>query len=63
VLYERGPKRIPPGMALVSEELILRLEQLIGAGDSEQAVMRERAYYRANAAPPIRRRQRCSRPR
>ncbi len=39
VLYEGGPIRIPHGMVLVPEELILRLDQLIGAGESEQAVM------------------------
>lgn len=39
VLYEGGPIRIPQGMALVPEELILRLEELIGAGQREQAVM------------------------
>jgi pimeloyl-ACP methyl ester carboxylesterase len=39
VLYEGGPIRIPQGMVLVPEELILRLEELIGAGEPEQAVM------------------------
>ena len=39
VLYEGGPIRIPHGMVLVPEELILGLEELIEAGEREQAVM------------------------
>jgi pimeloyl-ACP methyl ester carboxylesterase/thiol-disulfide isomerase/thioredoxin len=39
VLYEGGPIRIPRGMVLVPQELILRLEELTLAGEREQAVM------------------------
>jgi pimeloyl-ACP methyl ester carboxylesterase len=38
-LYEGGPIRIPPGTVLVPEELILSLEELVEAGEREQAVM------------------------
>jgi hypothetical protein len=37
-LYEGGPMRVPRGMVLVPEEFLVRLEQLIVAGQREEAV-------------------------
>jgi pimeloyl-ACP methyl ester carboxylesterase len=38
VLYEGGPIRVPRGVVLVPEEFLVRLEQLIGTDEREEAV-------------------------